>query len=469
MVIEDSNGCAITVNAEVQQPDQLEYTTYNVEGSTCLGACDGEIHVSIEGGTHPYFYDLDQQGAFPLTNTSPVINDTLITNLCAGLRSIYITDDNNCEGTVVWGGRWEETVDQGVIVELDSVVVDPATCFNLNDGSAFIHGQGNPLFTYTWETNDIVTNLPTGTVLGNGISYNNFYPGTYWAVAHYADSSSFGIPYSACDFGYQFTISSAAQLTTAATNVTEVTCYGDTDGEIDLIISGGTAPYSVQWDTTTSLPNGSSSLQINSLQPGTYTANIFDDNGCSITSDFEITEPLAITNYYTITEPLCFGGSDGSAIANTNGGNAPYTYNPNISNNLSAGTYSVVVMDNKGCTFLDEVIITEPDAVISSVESDNLFFGPYDVRCFGESNASATVTGGGGIPVISYLWTPSNQTTATATNLSVGSYDVTVTDLNNCSQTETILITEPDQLVINLTRSGDNAPVSYTHLRAHET
>ncbi len=458
VVIEDSNGCAITVNAEVQQPDQLEYTTYNVESSTCLGACDGEIHVSIEGGTHPYFYDLDQQGTFPLMNTSPVINDTLITNLCAGLRSIYITDDNNCEGTVVWGGRWEETVDQGVVVELDSVVASPATCFNLNDGSAFIHGQGNPLFTYTWETNDIATNLPTGTVLGNGIAYNNFYPGTYWAVAHYADSSSFGVPYSGCDFGYQFTISSAAQLTTAATNVTEVTCYGDTDGEIDLIISGGTAPYSVQWDTTTSLPNGSSALQVNSLQPGTYTANIFDNNGCSITSDFEITEPLAITNYYTVTEPLCNGGSDGSAIANTNGGNAPYTYNPNISNNLSAGIYSVVVMDNKGCTFLDEVTITEPDAVISSVESDNLFFGPYDVRCFGENNASATVTGGGGVPVISYLWTPSNQSTATATNLSAGSYDVTVTDLNNCSQTETILITEPDQLVINLTRSGDNAP-----------
>ena len=102
VAIEDSNGCAITVNAEVMQPDQLEYTTYNVEGATCLGACNGEIHIDVEGGTWPYYYDVDEQGSFPLFNTVQLINDTIIDNLCAGLHSIYITDGNNCEGTVVW-------------------------------------------------------------------------------------------------------------------------------------------------------------------------------------------------------------------------------------------------------------------------------------------------------------------------------------------------------------------------------
>ena len=463
VAIEDSNGCAITVNAEVMQPDQLEYTTYNVEGATCLGACNGEIHIDVEGGTWPYYYDVDEQGSFPLFNTVQLINDTIIDNLCAGLHSIYITDGNNCEGTVVWGGRWEETVDQGVLVNIDSVVALPATCFNLNDGVAYIRGGGNPLFTYTFETNNPGPPAgPSGISLNNNSvdSLDNFYPGTYWAVAHYADSNSFGVPYSGCDFAYQFNIGSSAQLITSATVPQEVSCYGDTDGEINLIISGGTAPYSVQWDTTTSLPNGSNSLLINSLQPGTYTANITDDNGCTITSDFVITEPSAITNSYTITEPLCFGGSNGSAVSNTNGGNPPYSYNPNIFSpgTLQAGVYAVVITDSKGCTFLDEATVTQPDPVISSVESDNLFFGPFDVRCNGESNASATVTAGGGVSLVSYLWTPSNQNTATATNLSAGSYDVTATDLNNCSQTETIIITEPNQLIVNLTRSGDTPP-----------
>ena len=62
VVIEDSNGCAITVNAEVEEPEQLEYTTYNVSEATCFGACDGEIWVDIEGGTWPYYYDVDELG-----------------------------------------------------------------------------------------------------------------------------------------------------------------------------------------------------------------------------------------------------------------------------------------------------------------------------------------------------------------------------------------------------------------------
>ena len=66
VAIEDSNGCAITVNAEVHQPDQLEYTTYNVAEATCFGACDGEIWVDVEGGTWPYYYDVDELGNFPI-------------------------------------------------------------------------------------------------------------------------------------------------------------------------------------------------------------------------------------------------------------------------------------------------------------------------------------------------------------------------------------------------------------------
>ena len=57
VIIEDSNGCAISVNAEVNQPEQLEYTTYNLVDETCFGACNGQIWVNVTGGTGNYYYD----------------------------------------------------------------------------------------------------------------------------------------------------------------------------------------------------------------------------------------------------------------------------------------------------------------------------------------------------------------------------------------------------------------------------
>ena len=85
-------------------------------------------------------------------------------------------------------------------------------------------------------------------------------------MAHYSDSASSGLVYSGCDVAEPFTIFSPSEIQTNLTNPQDVSCYGDTDGEIDLQISGGVLPYVVQWDTTTSLPNGSNSILINNLQ-----------------------------------------------------------------------------------------------------------------------------------------------------------------------------------------------------------
>ena len=464
VVIEDSNGCAITVNAEVSEPEQLEYTTYNVSGATCFGACDGEIWVDIEGGTWPYYYDVDELGAFPLTNTLQVIQDTIIRDLCAGEHSIYITDANNCEGTVVWGGRWQEVVDSGVVVNIQGVLTDPASCFNSNDGNASVFGGLVSGFTYTWETNVPGPpagfpngDSPSGVVVANGPSYNNFYPGNYWVVAHYSDSASSGLVYSGCDVAAPVVISGPSEILTNLTNPQDVSCYGDTDGEIDLQISGGVGPYIVQWDTTTSLPNGSNSLIINNLQPGTYTVNIYDSVGCTITEDFIIGEPDVITNNFTISQPLC-AGLNGTISANTQGGAGGYTYSPSIAGGFPAGTVTFTITDQNGCTLQDIAVFVDPDPIISSLEPDNLYFGPYDVSCNGESDGSATVVAGGGTNIISYSWSPAGGNGATANNLSAGTYTVTVSDDNGCTEQETITITEPDVLVASVSKSGDSSP-----------
>ena len=329
------------------------------------------------------------------------------------------------------------------------MTTNPASCFNSNDGAANVQGA-NPLFSYTWETT-------SGVVIASGISYNNFYPGDYLLVAHYYDSLNSGLVYSGCDVSAAFTISSPSEIQTNATNPVAVSCYGDTDGEINLQIVGGTGFYTVQWDTTTSLPNGSNATLIDNLQPGTYTANIVDSDGCMITNDFVIGEPDALTNNFTINQPLC-SGLNGTLSANTQGGTGTYSYAPPIAGGFAAGSVTFTITDQNGCSTQDIAVFIDPDPIVSSLEPDNLYFGPYDVSCNGASDGSATVVSGGGTSIISYSWSPGGSNAATANNLSAGTYTVTVEDDNGCDEQQTITITEPDVLVAVVSKSGDSAP-----------
>ena len=276
-------------------------------------------------------------------------------------------------------------------------------------------------------------------------------------VAHYSDSASSGQIYSGCDVAEPFVISSPLEIQTNATVPSDVTCYGDIDGEIDLQINGGVGPYVVLWDTTTSLPNGSNDYLISNLQPGTYTVNIVDSDGCNITQDFVISEPDVLTNNFTINQPIC-AGINGTIAANTQGGTGTYSYNPPIAGGFPAGSVTFTITDGNGCTLEDIAIFIDPDPIIASVEPDNLYFGPFDVSCNGQSDGSATVVGGGGTNIISYSWSPIGGSGATANNLSAGIYTVTVSDDNGCNEQASITITEPDVLVAAVSQSGDLSP-----------
>jgi len=458
VIIEDSNGCAITVNAAVDEPDQLEYTTYNVISETCYGACDGQIWVDVQGGTGDYYYDISEAGVFPIpsSNQLQLVNDSIVYNLCEGLHSIYVTDDNNCEGAVVWGGTWFEKVDSGVVVFAPGVLTTDASCFNTNDGQAWISFPGaDPLFTYTWETD------PIGTVIDTGGSTSLLYPGDYNVVVHYSDSASFGQVYSACDVVYPFTLNGPAPLLANET-VIDVSCFGLNDGEI-ILSPTSSAPGipTVLWDTTTSIPGSSTATSQSPLQPGTYTVTITDADGCTITDDITVGEPDAITASISFIEPLCYDDANGSATITTAGGTGGwiFSWSPTggtnaTANNISAGVYTVNVTDANGCPASFSVTITQPEPIIYSVEP-NVFYNednlgnPYHISCFGFSDGSAIVANGGGVPPITYSWT-SGGFSQQETGISAGPVTVTVTDGNNCSESQTITLVEPDYLDPNI-------------------
>ncbi|MFN4951606.1 MAG: SprB repeat-containing protein, partial [Flavobacteriales bacterium] len=185
-------------------------------------------------------------------------------------------------------------------------------------------------------------------------------------------------------------------IPTITSNITNVSCYNYSDGQITLT-SGINTPYSYSWNT------GSTNNPLTNLVDGTYTVIYTDINGCVDTSTFSVTEPpifvvnATITSNYNGEDVSCFGSTNGSVSSTVTGGTAPYTYqwsnsstNANLSN-IGAGTYILVVTDANGCQASDTVTLVNPPQLTSSALITSNYNG-QNVSCFGSTNGSASVS-----------------------------------------------------------------------------
>ncbi len=254
-----------------------------------------------------------------------------------------------------------------------------------------------------------------------------------------------------------------------------LTCHSDTNGTLDLTVTGGTPPYTYLWS------NGETVEDPVGLPGGIYSVVVTDANGCTVTQYTVISQPdLLVCNIVQDSPCGSNGGSDGVATVTAEGGEAPYTYlwdngeTTATAVNLTAGLHTVTVTDSLDCETTCEIIITEPEELVCSVELNN------HVLCKGDSTGSATVTASDGVTPYTYLW-DNGEVTQTAIGLNAGLHSVTVTDANDQITTCTIMITEPDMLEtsaigsavigcgcygnsdgsIDLTVSGGTSPYTY--------
>ncbi|MCX7607122.1 MAG: gliding motility-associated C-terminal domain-containing protein, partial [Bacteroidia bacterium] len=165
----------------------------------------------------------------------------------------------------------------------------------------------------------------------------------------------------------------------------------------------------------------------------------------------------------------CNGGSDGSVTVSVSGGTPPYAYSLNggpyqaspTFGGLSAGSYTITVRDANGCTAVQNVVVTEPAALA--------FGAPLitPVRCNGEMNGSITVTVTGGTPPYQYsLNGGALQNSPTFSGLAAGTYTITVQDVNGCTATSSVTVTEPPVLtftfsVTNALCHGENGTITF--------
>lgn len=371
----------------------------------CFGGSTGSAIVTPSGGNSPYIYLWTPSGQTTQTATG----------LSAGTYTVVVSDANGCttQTTVV--------VTQPTQIAATATQQSQVSCFGGSNGTATANPSGGtPGYTYLWTPSGQTTQTATGLTAG-----------TYTVVVNDANG---------CSTQTTVIVNQAAQLSVTQTQI-NILCNGLCTGIATATIGGGTSPYSYNW-----VPSGGTSPSATGLCAGTYTCNITDANGCTITSVFTITQPAAISLSASATSATC-GQSNGSATANATGGTPNYTYSwaPNGGTNstatgLSTGTYTVFVTDANGCS--QQTIVNVPNSngpnTTTSFQSTN--------QCFGNCNASILATASGGNPPYTYLWTPTNQTTATATGLCAGTYTILSTDANGCTSQTTITVTQPSAI-----------------------
>ncbi len=418
ITVSDTNSCTSSATVVLTNSfNQVFLDTLFVKNVSCNGGNDGSSTALASAGSAPYNYTW---------NTNPIQTTASVTNLKAGNYFVYVKDVNGCTDTVNF------SVGQPSALVLTSSVVIP-TCKGNCNGSASINVSGGTApYTYSWNTSPIQTTSTATTICA----------GTYTATVTDAKG---------CVSFLSVTVGEPAALSISF-NSTGVSCNGKSDGQSTATVNGGTAPYTYSWNT---IPVQTTATAIN-LASGSYSLTVTDANGCSTTSSVTISQPNVLTATITATNPLCFGSCIGTATASTTGGTSPYTYSWNTvpiqttssALNLCAGSYTVSITDVNGCSTTANKTITEPSSLTIATSTVN-------PSC-GNNDGQATVVANGGTSPYLYSWTGnSTQSTATAKNLSSGTYYITVFDANGCSTSDTVILNNSNPLVFSTSSTGE--------------
>ena len=406
VTIQDDNLCPSYVLSVTITNDATITSTVTSTNVSCNGGSNGSVAVSPIGGTAPYTY-LWNGGA---SNSS-------INGLNANTYSVIITDDNGCSNV--------ETISitEPTAISATSSSTD-ANCNGSTDGSVSILNVSGGIipYSYEWSNGDL-------NATANGLA-----AGTYTVTV--TDDNG-------CVFVTDATVSEPT-LIIANVTTTKTNCFGLSDGEASSTPSGGVAPYTYSWS------DGQTTATASGLTAQTYTLVITDNHGCTQTEFATVLQPDSISTSYTSIDTRCFNDSNGSATITAIGGTAPYTYNwstgniGDTENGLTAGTYSVTVVDDNGCVSFENITINQPDSLAMNITTQS-------VTCHGLSDGAAFANPTGGTSPYTFNWGTGTTSATSLSGLIAQSFSVLITDDNGCINAESVAINEPDTISATIT------------------
>ncbi|MDA9808306.1 M43 family zinc metalloprotease [Flavobacteriales bacterium] len=315
-----SLGCQV-----VYPPIILSSTTTNL---SCSLANDGSINLSAIGGVSPLSY---------VWSNGSTTQD--ISNLSSGYYNVTVTDAV---------GQTESST--FYISESSPIIitysVNSTSQAGFSDGSIFTTVSGGTApYSFSWQG-------PNG-YSASTQDIQNLIAGTY--IFYVIDDNG-------CSELFSIVVGEG-QLTPLQVNAvtSDIDCFGNNNGSIDLTVSDGATPYSFIWN------NGAITEDLSNLAAGTYTVVVNDAAGQSYTSSYTIIEPSEITAPYTVTNVTTSGGIDGAIDLIVSGGVPPYLYYWSTSptqttediSNLIAGTYAVWIVDVNNCYIGVDIDVVE--------------------------------------------------------------------------------------------------------------
>ena len=352
----DTNGCgpATTETIDFESPVDLDITSVDVTHVLCFGET-GSIVVNVTGEVGAVLFRI---------NTGDWQEDNEFTNLLAGDYLIEVVDETQCVRSQL------VAINQPDELILTVSFFSPPSSDTEFDGfiMADVDGGTTPYsyYLYRWSEADLqyllhasMLNTPN-----NGHLFDGLPSGAYQVVV---------IDANGCEDSDMVTLGVFAVYLTP----THISCFGQNDGEIEALIIGGIPPYSISWTGPNgALPQFDNVLHLTNLQPGFYMISVEDSNGDIIFNWLDIYEP-ALLELASLIEipPQCNNGMDGLILAEPRGGTPPYTITltldgelipdsgPGLFENLSSGTYNLIVTDDNGCFFERPIVLDNPDPI----------------------------------------------------------------------------------------------------------
>ena len=407
--LNDANLCGpVSQIFEIVQPEPIEISLVNSVDILCFGENTGSIDINVIGGTPEQIStEVTQYNYLWIGPNGYTSNEQDIDNLFAGIYTVTVSDSLGCE-----------EIFEVELTQPDDLIINYTTtdnsCYESDDGTITLDIQGGvEPYQIFWSN------------FGNGPTQTNLSAGIYEVTVIDAHD---------CEEVVNIEIIEAPIFDTNPVQ-TNISCFGETDGSINLNITGGIAPIFVSWDD-----DPSAGEDRNNLGPGTYNVLIEDSSGnnCTISHEFIIVEPQELILNAVVTNPLdCDNVNSGSIDLQVVGGTEPYTFlwsNGAVTedlNDIPAGNYSVSVTDFMGCEVLDQFDLIRPSDLETNLMID------FTADCEnGIPSQITTLEVSGGVPPYNIVWSDgdvSGDIGEIMTTSQNGTYVIDITDSLGCT------------------------------------